>query len=119
MENLKIDSFYRIADEFYLKVDKDGMIHISYYNDLFILNVKEHLESLMEKNTEMYIPYLKDIIDKGMSNFTNDPGLPKNYYLEFNVETLKEILNKAIEHEDYERCDKIKKVIDFKVANGE
>ena len=115
MENIKIDTFYKVADDFFLKIDDEGIIHISYHNDIFLINIKEFLDATLQQDNSFYLPHLNEIVEKGLDNFTEDPELPKNYYLEFSIETLREILKKSMQMEDYDRCDKIKKVIDFKL----
>jgi hypothetical protein len=114
LEEIKEKTIYKVSDSFFIKKNNDESLIISYYGHSVILNIREFFIGVVENYYKNTVKNFYDYVDKGVDNLTNDKNLPKNIFLDLSVESLNLILNKLEKEENFEMCEKIKKIIDIK-----
>lgn len=120
VDRLEINKYYYIKPRYYLKVDYDGVIHVLFEGESLHLNVIEFFDfrkknRISENSNFPSINKEKEISVKDLENEGKKlEDLPLNAYLDFEVDKLKEVLKRLEELEDFEKCAKLRDIINFK-----
>jgi hypothetical protein len=101
-KTLKKDKWYIIDDSFHVKFEEDGLIKVRYAGVSLTVDIPSAIAS------DYFVRYILPTIGKSL-------GIDGGKDIEdLSVDELNMLLEQLLENEDYEGCQKIKKIIDEK-----
>lgn len=121
VERIEINKMYEVWPGYYFKVNPDGIIRIMYKKTPIVFDVEDfwrrikNIQELAEKAVSID-PDSYKLVAPPEKDITN---LLAGDYLLMSIKELKEVLVALEEKEMYEKCAKIKQLIDYKQSDRE